>query len=254
MAALVRNEGSKMTGEEKKRTKSVVCATVRGDREMNRKLILLSGFLAIIILFYTPTAQAILTDVIFYDDTVVGSDESYNSVTVYDSTPETTTIEFYGYADYLITNDSSTVNIHGGGWIFEQYGEVPSPPIESKLYDSSTVNVYEGGGFGGGTGTFLDLYDSSTLNVHGGYISWFSGVHDSAIFNIYDGEAQSVQPYNYSTLNVYGGTMETWGNINVPSTSTVNIYGYGFYYNPEGRWCCMGDLCWWESKLTGYGL
>ena len=47
-----------MSGEANKKLKKLVCTTVRGGREMNRKLVTLSTVPVIIILLYTATVQA----------------------------------------------------------------------------------------------------------------------------------------------------------------------------------------------------
>jgi len=43
----------------------------------------------------------------------------------------------------------------------------------------------------------------------------------------------------------------------VPETSTVNIYGSGFVYEPKGEWRYYiddPDNGMWTSRLTGWGL
>jgi hypothetical protein len=101
----------------------------------------------------------IIPDVVFYNDAVVTSDEHYDSVTVYDTPPRRTTIEFYGQGEYLIMYDSSTLNLHEGGKL-ESFGGG-----WNRLYDSSTLNVFQGAKIGAGSAANMDIYDSSTLNV-----------------------------------------------------------------------------------------
>jgi hypothetical protein len=218
---------------------------------MKRNLIILWGLAAIVTLLWPARGLAVPKDVVFYNDAVVGPDDLYSVVTVYDSPPETTTIEFYGHAHGLLMNDSSTLNIYEGGgfsWDGQQLY------TQFKLYDNSIVNVYTGSGFYGGTRAFLCLYDSGMVNVMGGQVDSLLSLANSSTLNLYEGQLSlGFNLQDYSTLNAYGGKIETFlGNITVPSTAIVNIYGYGFEYNPEGRWRCLGDDCWWESKLTGY--
>ena len=192
----------------------------------------------------------IIPDVVFYNDAVVTSDERYESVTVYDRPPETTTIDFYGQAEYLAMYDSSTLHLYYGS-------KIEGSGVENKLYNSSTVNVYEGAMIGLGSDTGMDMYDSSRLNIYGGRVGLFFGAHDSSMVNLYDGYLESIMGLaDSSTLNVYTGYAAGWmDNFYVAPTATVNIYGYGFEYTPHGRWMPpIGGVGegWWVSKLTGY--
>lgn len=218
---------------------------------MKRKLILSFAAMAIVVLLCADKAHSVFKDVVFYDDAIVESDEQYQHVTVYDSPPETTTIEFYGRGYGLFMNDSSTLNIYQGGGFLWDGQELYA---QFKLYETSNVNVYIGGGFYGGTAALLYLHDYGTVNVKGGQVDSLLSLADSSTLNLYEGELSlGFNLQDYSTLNAYGGKIGTFlGNSTVPSTAIVNIYGYGFEYNSEGRWCCLEDICWWESKLTGY--
>jgi len=195
---------------------------------------------------------AIQQNVVFYNDVVVTSDERYDSVTVYDRPPETTTIDFYGQAEYLAMYDSSTLHLYYGS-------KIEGSGVENKLYNSSTVDVYEGAMIGLGSDTGMDMYDSSRLNIYGGRVGLFFGAHDSSMVNLYDGYLESIMGLaDSSTLNVYTGYAAGWmDNFYVAPTATVNIYGYGFEYTPHGRWMPpIGGVGegWWFSKLTGYGF
>jgi hypothetical protein len=199
---------------------------------------------------------AIQEDVVFYNDAVVTSDQQYRSVTIYDSPPETTTIEFYGQGGCLTMYDSSTLNLLEGAMFL--YTNTNAPRW-NRLYDSSTLNVYEGALIGGGSGAGIDLYDSSTLNIYGGWVSLFLGTHDSSTFNLYGGILGLIWYIgDNSILNVYAGYVSPCvGDIKVEQTATVNIYGYGFEYNPYGKWelpIPEGEDGRWVSKLTGYGF
>jgi hypothetical protein len=215
--------------------------------------------MAIVVLLCSDKAFSALKDIVFYDDDVVASSEQYRYVTVYDSPPETTTIEFYGRGAYLMMNNSGALNLRGEGWFGQRNNWDGFPPTESKLYDSSTVNVYENAGFGSGIEAFLDLYDSSTLNVDGGLIDAVCQAHDMSTVNLYSGFfSLALWLYDQSTVNVYGGIVDAYFcNTPVPETATVNIYGYDFEYNPQERWMPPmepGGEGWWISKLTGYGF
>jgi len=191
----------------------------------------------------------------FYHSATITSGQSYSLVSVYDSPPQQTTIEFYGFSDELVTHNSSVVNIYsdwfsGGG--MSHFGQ--SSPVYSNLYDSSTVNVYTGGGFNGWTACFLSLYNTSVLNVNGGMVSAFTQLYNHSTANLNGGEISLLWLYDYSVLNLYKGIVDTFGeNYVIPATATVNIYGYGFNYTPYGQWWDIGDG-WWVSALTGHSF
>lgn len=157
-----------------------------------------------------------------------------------------------GTVDYLHTYNSSTVNISGG--LVSHYDCWGTQTISS--HNSSTINVYDGAFLSGGTFHIFAMYDSSTLNVYGGDVALFLMPYNYSIVNIYNGSCSlGIHPYDYSTVNVYGGYIDFYTDGNVPPTATVNIYGYGFNYNPQAE--CrhfQGQVCdWWVSKLTGFG-
>ena len=203
---------------------------------------------------HTDAVEAAWEDVIFYDDAVVGSGESYASVTVYDSPPETATIEFYGEGEYLTMYDSSTMNLREGANFvnWDGYG--------NRLYDSSALSVYEGAKIGAGSGALMNVHDLSTLNIYGGMVDLLLWTDDSSTLNVFRGTLGSVIGFGGgSIINVYAGYVSGWiGNIQVEPTATVNIYGYGFEYDPHGRWMLPipgdGGEGRWVSKLTGYGF
>jgi len=239
---------------------------------MKRKLIILWGLAAIVTLLWPARGLAVPKDVVFYNDAVVGSSEQYRYVTVYDSPPETTTIEFYGYASRidthdssnvnmyegalsygLITHDSSSINIYNCGSFGENFGG-----YEFNLNNSSVVNVYEGGGFYGGSGSLLYLYDVSTLNLDGGVINSFLFLNNSSTVNLYDGQILiGFALKDGSTLNAFGGHIDTfWANSSIQPMANLNIYGYDFEYETEGRWEYVDEPSdgWWVSNLSGYTL
>jgi hypothetical protein len=105
--------------------------------------------------------------------------------------------------------------------------------------------------------TFFDLFDSSELNVYGGNVGLFLWAHSLATVNIYGGTLFDLWISDCSTVNVYGGFVSTFLENNpVPSTATVNFYGWGFEYKAEGGWEYLDDPAdgWWVSSLTGYGF
>ena len=157
-----------------------------------------------------------------------------------------------GIVEYLHTFNSSTANISGG--VVGNWFAMGEDFISAN--DMSVINVYDGANLTGGSFGFFQLYGSSTLNVHGGDIGVILILNGFSVANIYNGDLFDISIQHYSTVNVFGGYIGTFlGNLPVPETAMVNIYGYGFNYNPEAKWCYMEDPCdgWWVSKLTGYG-
>jgi hypothetical protein len=245
-----------------------------GDGEMKRKMIFSCATMAIVVLLWGSIVCG-NTVKIFYSDGVIQQGESYDRVEVYDTPPSHTTVNINGgyvgrspdvdtglytydasivnisggIVEYLHTHNSSTVNVCKEGRFGANFGD-----YTFELYDSSTVNVYEGGGFAGGSGARLTLYDSGILNISGGHVSLLLFTRDSSIVNLYGGDLFfGFDMFDESILNIYGGYVDTflWNSTATPG-ALVNIYGYGFEYNTEGRWCCLEEDCWWESKLIGY--
>ena len=85
----------------------------------------------------------------------------------------------------------------------------------------------------GGVLLTLSTYDFSTTNIHGGEISWGIDTYDSSTVSIYDGTitCHFLGVRDTSTLNIYGGNLDVTNSPTFYETGTVNIYGYGFYYD-----------------------
>jgi hypothetical protein len=54
------------------------------------------------------------------------------------------------------------------------------------------------------------------------------GIFDHATVDMFGGNVGLIEAWNYSTVNLYGGIISDY----LLATSTVNIYGYGFDYDP----------------------
>ena len=146
-------------------------------------------------------------------------------------------------------------------------------PVVGKLLETfsvraimgfSTVNMYDGAEFWGGSGSLLTVSEHATLNIYAGRVSCFFGAKDSSTVNLYGGVLIGFGLSDQAVLNVFSGKIYTdgfWWENTVASTATVNIYGSGFEFDPEGAWwqeiCspeapdCGGH---WISKLTGYDV
>jgi len=242
---------------------------------MKRKLMGLWGCVLVTVLAY-PGTPAHATTIAFYSDGVIQPGDAYDIVEVHDTPPFQTTVDMTGgdvgrsdnYDSGLFAYDSSTVNISGGrvtylrtynsssvnisgGWVGDW--EVQS----IRAHDTSNINVYNGANLVGDSFGSLDVFDSAVLNVYGGLLNLFVVAWDSSVVNVHGGYLFQLGQGANSTVNIYGGYMEVFGrNIVVPETATMNIYGYGFNYEPEAEWRSWNGPAdgWWVSKLTGHGF
>jgi hypothetical protein len=147
-------------------------------------------------------------------------------------------------------HDSSTLNLYDGAF-FDCY-DFPG----YILYDSSTLNMYEGATIFGMSFSCLELNHYSTFNMYGGDLATFLFARGSSTANIYDGYVSyEICTYENSTINVYGGTIQNkFFVMSIADTSTINIFGTDFQYDPYAEWREDGDEGWWVSCLTGTGL
>jgi len=219
-------------------------------------------------------------DKLFTTDGVIQEGDYYETVAVYDTPPAHTTVNMTGgrvgddsdTETGLYTFDASTVNITAGSVYFVEthhasvvnvsggYVGNPSPCgcTTIDLYESSTLNLYEGATIIGGSSGYLELFDSSTLNVAGGSAVIFVVGHNSSTIDIRSGLIMDLGLGDHSVANVYGGHVDIWGvweDMVLGDTVTVNIYGHGFTYDPQGQWRYLEDPSEgvWISKLTGIG-
>ena len=248
---------------------------------MKRKLTILYGFVVIVVLLWGSIVCGNAVK-IFYSDGFIQQGESYDRVEVYDTPPSHTTVNMTGgyigniseWDSGLYTYNTSTVNISGGNVEFLRSYDLSTVNVIGgyvgdwcgctglELHDLSTLNVYQGGTLFGGSFNVLELMDSSRLNVFGGDAILFVMTQHFSTVNVHDGYIYGgIEPHEYSTISVYGGRVVLWGgilgNVIVPETSTVNIYGYGFVYEPKGEWRYYiddPDNGMWTSRLTGWGI
>jgi hypothetical protein len=165
----------------------------------------------ILILMLLSPALCQATIVAFYTDGVIQDGDVYDYVSVY---------------------NNAKVDMTGG-----------TVTTQLKAYDSSTVNI--SGGVLHNTSTSYE--SSSTLNLSGNMQSDAVYIWDLGTLNMFDGTIGSVQ--NHSIANLYGGTISDYllATARVGITCTVNIYGYGFEYNP-----LAGDYR--GGQLTGFWM
>jgi len=229
-------------------------------------------WMAIIGLSHVTRAE----DITLYWSGVIGSEDSYDTVYVYDFNfpplpPEQTIVDVYGWMFDLFTYDSSAVNLLGdghsnGGWIVDSINLYHSSTLNFSggfwegdggyltAHNSSTVNIYDG--IAGFTSfAMVDMRDSSTANIYGGHVWAIIYGEDSSSFNIYGGDLSCLGVYGTSTANIFGGDIGSGWGFELHSSALVNIYGYSFTYDPEAEWRYWEDPNdgWWVSRLTGYG-
>jgi hypothetical protein len=145
-----------------------------------------------------------------------------------------TTIAFYtdgviqegDVYDYVSVYNNAKVDMSGG--------------IVSEIftaYSSSTINI------SGGIINILDSWDASILTLVGNPQINELGVSFSGRANIFGGTINFLKVGSSNPVNLYGGIISDY----LRATSTVNIYGYGFQYDP-----LAGDYQ--GGQLTGFWL
>jgi len=130
--------------------------------------------------------------------------------------------------DYVSVYNDATVDMTGG-----------IVTVQLGAYDSSTVNI--SGGVLHGVFTSAGASTASTLNLSGSMQADAVGIWGLGTLNMFGGTVRSVE--NNNIANLYGGIISDY----LWATSTVNIYGYGFQYNP-----LAGDYR--GGQLTGFWM
>lgn len=148
-----------------------------------------------------------------YSDTDI-HDGNYGLINIYDTPPNSTTVNMYGgLADYISTFDSSTLNFHGGN-------------AEVGAFGTSMINILGGNvehatTSGNGTIYFLGSdYTDSLVASDFGVVFMESGILERII-----GE-------NLGVANLYGGVVSDY--ITAHDSSTINVYGYDLVKTVSG--------------------
>lgn len=213
-----------------------------------------------------------------YSDTVIGDDEAYDEVFVYDTPPDNTTIDVVGgYVGWLNLHNSSIGNVnHEVGWLTPREnstGNLYGSTGQLDTYDFSIANI-----LGGSVLASTTVNDSSALNIYSGQLGDSVTVADQAIMNMYGGQGSSVN-YNVGieplatlnnrggdlgivfvdgTLNLYGGSV--YEGPYVSGGGTANIHGYDFEYwwNGHhdvwmlgGKWADGSPFSLWDVPAEG---
>jgi hypothetical protein len=165
------------------------------------------------IIFTACETRVAAEDKIFTSSGQIVDGEEWNNVSIY--------------------NDDTIVDMLGG--LVDRMG----------TYDASTLNVT------GGYVSTLEAHEFSTANVSGGYV-YGVFASDNAILN-FSGDASAVRlgvGGDLGTINMTGGTTHYLGggdssttnlyggiiseNLGAVDSAVVNVYGYGFEFDPNG--------------------
>jgi hypothetical protein len=128
--------------------------------------------------------------------------------------------------DYVSVYNNAKVDMSGG-----TVSEILT------AYSSSTINI------SGGILNILDSWDSSILTLVGNPQINELGVSFSGRANIFGGTINFLKVGSSNPVNLYDGIISDY----LLATSTVNIYGYDFQYNP-----LAGDYR--GGQLTGFWM
>lgn len=117
------------------------------------------------------------------------------------------------YDGVYVYGNNTTVEVKGGN-----IGELLS-------YDRSTVNV------SGGYITSAQSYEQSTINISGGTVRVPNTGDAGSTINVTGGTFWNIE-VGSGELNMSGGQIAGMGIFAPANDGSVNIYGYGFEYNP----------------------
>jgi len=164
-----------------------------------------------VVLFAGSGLYAVPVNKIFTSSGHILPGEEWNRVIIYND--HTIVNMLGGSVDEMDTFDSSMVNVAGGG-INSLYAD-----------DSSTANIF-GGRVGG-----VFTWDYATTNLYdGGTVFSLGAGGQAGIVNMAGGTTTYLLAGESGIINLFGGSITTFLSAGV--FATVNIYGYGFDYDP----------------------
>ena len=138
-----------------------------GDYQMRKKrevFILAMG----VLLFCWGSASAVPVDVNICSSTTIDVNNIYNTVNVYDTPPDQTTVTMTGgEVDSFFCHDTSQLLFKNGTASFIGGSE------------NATIEMT-----GGSVGS-IDLLDLSIMHWSGGSIESYAGIHDAAVLHVY---------------------------------------------------------------------
>lgn len=195
--------------------------------------------------FLLVAAKACLAEVITWNsDRTVVTGDSYGFVEVVDTPPDPTTVDILGgFIESLTVRTSSIVNAHGGTVASLSAHEEGTVNIYGLAYsllisavDDGEINLYGNISnqtvYGGGSSTVNMFDDSAVMNL---------GVQGAALAMIHGGTVSDLlQAQDSAVIRMFGGQVQ--GYLIAEGTSRVELYGYGFTFDPTGSWTGQGLL------------
>ena len=185
----------------------------------------------------------------FYSNGQILAGEQWNVVSVYDTSPNHTTVDMLGGTiDSLGTYDQSSLNIYDGHINGAGAG------------DYSTINVFGGsmtlggiglGGIGHGT---INIYDNA--NILGCFMQ------EHSIVNMTGGTTKYLSANDFGVINLSGGLVTD--SLYADDSAVINIFGYNLTKTPYGGHYNVGQVSgfWadgvpfeidlWDSKTGTY--
>jgi hypothetical protein len=123
-----------------------------------------------------------------------------------------------GFVDQMQTNDSSMLNVAGG-----------------KIYTIYTRDYSSANIFGGNVSSVM-TWDYATTNLYdGGTVFSLGARGQSGVVNMTGGTTEYLRAGESGIINLYGGVVTNF--LDAWDFAIVNIYGYGFDYDPyTGKW------------------
>lgn len=181
--------------------------------------------LTILIMLVVPCQLQAYPDKDFYSSGEINDGDYWNNVFIYND--DTIVDMLGGDVDSIGTYDSSTVNVTGG--------QVNT--LDALEFSSANIS----GGFVYGA----SAWDHAIVNFFGNASAGTIGSGDFGTLNMIGGTADIVGANYSGTLNLYGGIVND--SLGASGESTVNLYGYSFYYDPTAGSFDGG-------QLTGFWL
>lgn len=172
-----------------------------------------------------PEAVQALVDWEVYSDNSIIDGDDYLFVDVYDTPPDTTTLDVMGgHSHWITAHDESTINISGG------------TVVNLENMELSTSNITGGELYGE-----IWTYDQSTVNLIDGDVNWIWSGGNSTV-NLTGGESFAIRAQGNSHVNISDGQIIE--RLIAFESSIIDVFGYGFQYDPSG-----GD--WDGGQLIG---
>lgn len=140
-----------------------------------------------------------------YNDTDI-YDGNYGLINIYDTPPDHTTVNMYGgYADFVSTFDSSTLNFYDGN-------------VEVGAFNTSIINI------SGGILSGAEAWGNAVLHFGNDAYSQSLGVGDHGTANMTGGTVDYLHAGYNGIMNLHGGSVIA--SLNAWDAAVVNVFGY----------------------------